>query len=87
MPRSLTVDNGTQFDSQHFRDSCFRIGTKLNNFASVRHPDSNGQVERANSIILYRMSKTLVWLPKSKRVEEMVKVVWSHNTTKSRATV
>ena len=43
VPRVLTVDNGTQFDSEVFRNFCFQIGTKLH-FGSVRHPESNGQV-------------------------------------------
>ncbi len=47
MPKAITVDNGTQFDSEAFREFCDRIGTKIH-FASVRHPESNGLVERAN---------------------------------------
>lgn len=85
VPRALTVDNGTQFDSEAFRNFCSQIGTKLH-FASVRHPESNGAVERANGIILYGISKGLVGLPKGKWVEEMTKVTWCHNTSVSRAT-
>jgi hypothetical protein len=35
-------------------------------FASVRHPESNGLVERANAIILLGITKSLVGLPKGK---------------------
>jgi transposase InsO family protein len=45
------VDNGTQFDAETFKDFCDQIGTKIH-FASVRHPESNGLVERANGIIM-----------------------------------
>jgi transposase InsO family protein len=45
------VDNGTQFDAETFKDFCDQIGTKIH-FASVRHPESNGLVERANDIIM-----------------------------------
>ena len=48
--RHITVDNGTQFDSQDFRDYCQNMGIQLC-FASVSHPQSNGAVERANGII------------------------------------
>jgi IS30 family transposase len=37
MPKAITVDNGTQFDVETFKDLCDRIGTKIH-FASVRHP-------------------------------------------------
>jgi len=43
-------------------------------------------VERANRVIFSRISKTLFNLCKGKWVEELPKVVWSHNTTASRTT-
>jgi ribonuclease HI len=44
VPKAITVDNGTQFDAETFKDFCDQIGTKIH-FASVRHPESNGLVE------------------------------------------
>ena len=83
MPRTLTVVNGKQFDSDKFKEFCRSIGTKIA-FASVYHPKSNGAVERANRVIFLAISKTLFNLRKGKWVEELPKVVWSHNTTVSR---
>ena len=80
IPRHITVDNGTQFDSQDFRKYCQNMGIQLC-FASLRHPQSNGAVERANGIICTGISKCLVGLPKGKWVDELPKVVWVHNTT------
>jgi hypothetical protein len=37
VPKAITVDNGTQFDAETFKDFCDRIGTKIH-FASFRHP-------------------------------------------------
>ena len=54
-------------------------------FASVRHPQSNGLVERANDIILHGISRRLHCRPKSKWVEEFTSVIWSHNTSESSA--
>jgi hypothetical protein len=34
VPKAITVDNGTQFDSEAFREFCDQIGTKIH-FASV----------------------------------------------------
>ena len=85
VPRSMTVDNGTHFEAEAFQEFCRSIGTRLH-FASVRHPQSNGAVEHANGEIFLGVSKRLVNLKKGKWVEEMTKVVWSHNTSESRTT-
>jgi hypothetical protein len=54
--------------------------------ASVRHLESNGLVERENKIILLGITKSLVGLRKGKWIEELIKVVWNHNTSVSRPT-
>jgi IS30 family transposase len=56
VPRAITVDNETQFDAETFKTFCNQIGTKIH-FASVRHPESNGLVERANGIITKEIMK------------------------------
>jgi transposase InsO family protein len=79
------VDNGTQFDAEAFKDFCDQIGTNIH-FVSVRHPDSNGLVERANGIIMTGIMKLIFNQPRGKWPDELIKVVWSHNTTASRST-
>jgi transposase InsO family protein len=83
--KAITVDNGTQFDAEAFKDFCDRIGTKIH-FASVRHPESNGLVEKANGIIMTGIMKLIFNQPRGKWSNELIKVVWSHNTTTSRST-
>jgi transposase InsO family protein len=83
--KAITVDNGTQVDAETFKDFCDQIGTKIH-FASVRHPESNGLVERANGIIMIGIMKLIVNQPIGKWPDELIKVVWSHNTTVSRST-
>jgi transposase InsO family protein len=51
VPNRIITDNGTQFKSRHFQEYYKDIGIQLY-FASVAHPRSNGQVERANAEIL-----------------------------------
>jgi BRCT domain type II-containing protein len=85
VPKAITVDNGTQFDAETFKDFCDQIGTEIH-FASVRHPKSNGLVERANGIIMTGIMKLIFNQPRGKWPEELTKVVWSHNTTMSRST-
>jgi hypothetical protein len=85
VPKAITMDNGTQFDAETFKDFCDQIGTKIY-FASVRHPESNGLVERANDIIMTGIMKLIFNQPRGKWLEELIKVVWNHNTTISRST-
>jgi ribonuclease HI len=83
--KAITVDNGTQFDAEAFKDFCDQIGMKIH-FASVRHPESNGLVERANGIIMTGIMKLIFNQPRGKWPDELIKVVWSHNTTALRST-
>jgi transposase InsO family protein len=85
VPKVITVDNGTQFDAETFKEFCDQIGTKIH-FVSVRHSESNGIVERANGIIMTGIMKLIFNQPRGKWPEELIKVVWSHNTTVSRST-
>jgi hypothetical protein len=82
--KAITVDNGTQFDAETFKTFCDQIGTKIH-FASVRHPESNGLVERANEIIITGIMKSIFNQPKGKCRDELIKVVWNHNTVVSRS--
>ena len=61
------------------------MGTKLC-FTSVYHPQSNGVVERANGIIFAGIKKNITELPKGKWINELPRVIWSHNMTESRTT-
>jgi hypothetical protein len=84
LPKAITVDNGTQFDAETFKEFCDQIGTKIH-FASIRHLESNRLVERANGIIMTGVMKQIVNHPRGKWPDELIKVVWSHNTTMSRS--
>jgi hypothetical protein len=58
-------------------------------YASVAHPEANGQVERANGLILARLKPRLYEELddySSKWIEELPKVVWGLRTQVSRAT-
>ncbi|MCI12078.1 gag-pol polyprotein [Trifolium medium] len=56
-----------------------KIGTKQH-FASVEHPQTNGQVEAANRVILRGLKRRL-GEAKGKWVEELHSVLWSYRTT------
>jgi hypothetical protein len=84
VPKVIIVDNGTQFDAEAFKTLCTQIGTKIH-FASVRHLESNGLVERANGIITTGIMKSIFNQPRGKWLDELIKVVWNHNTVVSRS--
>jgi ribonuclease HI len=88
VPSRIITDNGTQFTSRLFQEYCEGIGTQLC-FASVAHPRSNGQVERANAEILRGLkTRTYNCLKKhgANWVSELPSVLWGNQTTPSRAT-
>ena len=51
VPNRIITDLGTQFTSGVFRAYCAEVGKRIC-YASVAHPRSNGQVERANAEVL-----------------------------------
>ena len=52
----------------------------------MKHPESNGLVERANGIIITGIMKSIFNRPRGKWLDELIKVVWNHNTVVSRST-
>jgi transposase InsO family protein len=88
VPNRIITNNGTQFTSQYFQEYCKDIGIQLC-FASVVHPRSNGQVERANAEILKgHKIRTYNDLEKygAKCFDQLPSVLWGNWTTPSRAT-
>nr|XP_051201864.1 uncharacterized protein LOC127315412 [Lolium perenne] len=84
VPHSIITDDGTNFDSKEFHHFCNNNGIKLK-FASVAHPQTNGQVERINGPICDGIKKRLMgaggaW------VEELPSVLWSLRTAPNRST-
>ena len=51
IPNKIITDNGTQFTSHTFMQYIQDLGNKVC-FASVAHPQSNGQAEMANGEVL-----------------------------------
>jgi transposase InsO family protein len=85
---SIITDNGSQFTGRKFLEFCDKFHIRVD-WAAVAHPQTNGQVERANGMILQGL-KTRIFdkLNKSGRkwLQELPAVIWSLRTTPSRAT-
>jgi hypothetical protein len=59
VPHSIFTDNRTNFAKGVFADYCGKKGIRLD-LASVAHPQTNGQVEKANGLILADIKPRLV---------------------------
>jgi len=58
IPNSIITDLGTQFTGTTFWDFCDDRGIVIK-YVSVAHPRANGQVERANGMIIDALKKRL----------------------------
>lgn len=83
LPHRIITANGPQFISADFQDYSIELGIKIC-YALVSHPQSNGQVEQANGLVLQGikthiydrlMSYDTQW------VEELTSVLWAIHTT------
>jgi transposase InsO family protein len=88
VPNSIITDNGMQFTEKKFLDFCKDHHIRVD-WATVAHPMKNGQVERANDMILQGL-KPRIYNDLNKFgkrwMKELPSVVWSLRTTPSRAT-
>jgi transposase InsO family protein len=88
VPNSIITDNGSQFTGKKFLEFCDKFHICVD-WAGVAHPQTNGQVERANDMILQGLKPRIFdRLNKSGRkwLQELPTVVWSLRTTPSRTT-
>ncbi|XP_016168981.1 uncharacterized protein K02A2.6-like [Arachis ipaensis] len=84
IPESVISDNGTQFTDKKFKG--FLEGLKIKQkFSSVEHPQTNGQIEAANKVILKGLKKRLEG-KKGSWIDELASVLWSYRTTPQSST-
>ncbi|GJX84133.1 reverse transcriptase domain-containing protein [Tanacetum coccineum] len=77
-PGEIISDNGKQFRDNPFKDWCEKLCIRQC-FASVKHPQANGLVERANRSLGEGIKARLD--EKSKDwIEELPHVLWAHRT-------
>nr|GEY76257.1 reverse transcriptase domain-containing protein [Tanacetum cinerariifolium] len=78
IPGEIISDNGKQFSDNPFKDWCDKLNI-TQRFASVKHPQSNGLVERANRR-LGEGIKSRLGDGNKNWVEELPHVLWAHRT-------
>ncbi|GJR66809.1 reverse transcriptase domain-containing protein [Tanacetum coccineum] len=78
LPGEIVSDNGKQFSDNPFKDWCEKLNI-TQRFASVKHPQSNGLVERANRS-LGEGIKARLGEGNKNWIEEIPHVLWAHRT-------
>ncbi|GJU72805.1 reverse transcriptase domain-containing protein [Tanacetum coccineum] len=78
LPGEIVSDNGKQFSGDPFKDWCEKLNI-VQRFASVKHPQSNGLVERANRS-LGEGIKARLGEGNKNWLEELPHVLWAHRT-------
>jgi transposase InsO family protein len=87
IPNSIITDLGSNFTSSEFFDFCEQRSIQIK-YALVAHPRANGQVERANGMILEALRKKVFDKNEKfagKWIRELPYVGWSLRTQPSRA--
>jgi transposase InsO family protein len=88
IPNTIITDNGSQFTGKKFLNFCDDNHIRVD-WSAVAHSKTNGQVERANGMILQglkpRIFKRLDKF-RARWVAKLPSVLWSLRTTLSRAT-
>jgi transposase InsO family protein len=87
IPNNIITDLGSNFTSAEFFDFCKQRSIQIK-YASVAHQRANGQVERANGMILEALRKKV--FDKSEKlagkwIRELPYVIWSLENQPSRA--
>ena len=85
---NIITDNGSNFIADEVKTWCEKMGIKLD-YAPVYHPQTNGQVERANGLIRSSIKPRLVRSLKESDthwVEELDSILWGLQTTPNRTT-
>jgi transposase InsO family protein len=83
IPNTIITDNGTQFTGKKFLNFCDDNNICVD-WSAVAHPKTNGQVERANGMILQGLKQRIFKRLEKFRarwVAELPSVLWSLRTT------
>jgi transposase InsO family protein len=88
IPNTIITENGTQFTGKKFLNFCDDNHIRVD-WSAIAHPKTNGQVERANDMILQGLKPRIFKQFdkfQARWVAELSFVLWSLRTTPSRAT-
>jgi hypothetical protein len=87
-PNTIIMDLGSNFTANQFWEFCENACIDVK-YVSIAHPRANGQVERANGMIIEGLKKRLYdenSQKEGKWIHELPRVVWGLRTQPSKAT-
>ncbi|KAL0416118.1 UNVERIFIED_CONTAM: hypothetical protein Slati_3443700 [Sesamum latifolium] len=79
LPREIISGNGRQFKGKRLQEWCKGLHVRLR-FTSVAHPQSNGQVEVTNRIMVQGIKRRLERVG-GNWTEELTSVLWAYRMT------
>jgi transposase InsO family protein len=88
LPHRIITDLGSNFNNHQFWEYCENSGIDIQ-YVSVSHPQANGQVERANGMVLDALKKRLHDATNSKGgkwIKELPNALWGLRTQSSNPT-
>jgi hypothetical protein len=88
LPHHISTDLGSNFNNHQFSEYCENSGIDVR-YVSVAHPRANGQVERANGMVLDALKKRLHDAANSKGgkwIKELPNALWGLRTQPSKPT-
>lgn len=88
VPNSIVTDNGTQFTGSRFLEFCDEYHISID-LPAVAHPRANGQVERANGMIMQGLMSWFYTHFKQldqQRSQVLTTMLWSLRTTPNHST-
>jgi transposase InsO family protein len=86
LPHRIITDLSSNFNNHQFWEYCENSGINVR-YASVAHPRANGQVERANGMVLDTLKKRLHDAANSKGgkwIKELPNALWGLRTQPSK---
>nr|KYP52492.1 Transposon Ty3-I Gag-Pol polyprotein [Cajanus cajan] len=84
VPLALITDNDLQFTDRRFNEFLERLQIK-HKMTSVEHPQSNGQAEAANKVILRELKRQL-GQAKGQWPDHLPKILWAYRCTPQSST-
>ena len=81
----MQTDNGKEFVNKHIRELCEEFAI-IHVRGRPRHPQNQGQAERANQTLVRKLSKALFKIEEERWVVALDEIVYKYNTRIHRAT-
>jgi len=81
IPHTIITDNGRQFVNRKLEFFLKELGIK-HVTSSVEHPQTNGQAEAVNKVILGQLKKKL-GTTKGRWADELLEVLWAYRCSPS----